>query len=206
MDLLEIIMLLIGIAVIIISSIIVKNKSSEGDISKEKEQDKLLKISQEYKEKLTATSDELMADTEEYLSRLSNEKIMAVSEFSDQVLEKINYNHEEVVFLYNMLNNKEKELKELVKEFGNTEQKTKDYIEDNKYESGPDKPKRINVQAQAMNGSSSSVDEEASQSTTINNAEILKLHSEGQSIMEISKQLGIGQGEIKLIIELYKGK
>ena len=41
---------------------------------------------------------------------------MAVSEFSDQILEKIEQNHKEVVFLYDMLNEKENEMKEFVQE------------------------------------------------------------------------------------------
>lgn len=42
---------------------------------------------------------------------------------------------------------------------------------------------------------------------TINNPklkEIIKLHEEGKSISEISKSLNIGQGEVKLIMELNK--
>lgn len=42
---------------------------------------------------------------------------------------------------------------------------------------------------------------------TINNPklkEIIKLHEEGKNISEISKSLNIGQGEVKLIMELNK--
>ena len=35
------------------------------------------------------------------------------------------------------------------------------------------------------------------------NDEIIALHKSGKSIMEISKLLGMGQGEVKLIIDLY---
>ena len=38
---------------------------------------------------------------------------MEFDEFSAQLMEKINHNHEEVVFMYNMLNEKEKEIKEI---------------------------------------------------------------------------------------------
>lgn len=44
--------------------------------------------------------------TERALERVTNEKIMAVNEYSDTVLEEINKNHKEVVFLYDMLNDK----------------------------------------------------------------------------------------------------
>ena len=35
------------------------------------------------------------------------------------------------------------------------------------------------------------------------NDKILKMHSEGKSVMEISKELGMGQGEVQLILGLY---
>ena len=200
MDLLEIVMLIIGVAVIIISSIIVNRKPKEGDNNDDSDvQEKLALIREQYKESLTATSDELITNAEDYLSRLSNEKIMAVSEFSDQILDKINHNHEEVVFLYNMLNNKERELKEFAKELDNSKDVTKE----------SKSSKRVNVQAQVIdNDGISSVDKDLNQnqSFSINNKEILKLYSEGLSIMDISRQLGIGQGEVKLIIDLYKDK
>ena len=41
-----------------------------------------------------------MEKTERSMERLTNEKMMAVNEFSDTVLEQINKNHKEAVFLY----------------------------------------------------------------------------------------------------------
>ena len=32
---------------------------------------------------------------------------------------------------------------------------------------------------------------------------ILELHKKGKSIREISRELGMGQGEVKLVIDLY---
>ena len=55
-----------------------------------------------------------MDTTEERMNRLCNDKIMAVDEFSQQILEKIDANHQEVVFMYNLLGEKENELKELM--------------------------------------------------------------------------------------------
>lgn len=55
-----------------------------------------------------------MEKTERSLERLSNEKIMAVNEYSDTVLAEIHKNHEEAMFLYDMLNNKHTNLKETV--------------------------------------------------------------------------------------------
>ena len=48
--------------------------------------------------------------SERTMERISNEKIMAVHEYSDTVLEEIHKNHEEVVFLYDMLKGKRENL------------------------------------------------------------------------------------------------
>ena len=55
---------------------------------------------------------EQIARSERTMERISNEKIMAVNEYSDTVLEEIHKNHEEVVFLYDMLKNKKAGLTE----------------------------------------------------------------------------------------------
>lgn len=210
MNLLEIIMLIIGITIFVISCRLVSRHSNElGKSEISHVQNDFAMVKEEQKESLTAVSEEVITSTEDYLSKLSNEKIMAVSEFSDQILEKINHNHEEVVFLYNMLNHKEKELKEIVKEFDLAERKTKDLLDKSKKEPETSRPRRVNIQAQAVNANNiSSVNDNSliSQSLPFNNAEILKLSAEGHSILDISRQLGIGQGEVKLIIDLYKDK
>lgn len=61
-----------------------------------------------------------MEKTERSLERLSNEKIMAVSEYSDTVLSEIHKNHEEAMFLYDMLNSKHVNLKDTVSEVNRT--------------------------------------------------------------------------------------
>ena len=64
--------------------------------------------------KLTEISEEEMQQqiekSERSMERISNEKIMAVNEYSDTVLEEIHKSHEEVVFLYDMLKNRKESL------------------------------------------------------------------------------------------------
>lgn len=66
--------------------------------------------------KLTEISEEEMRQqiekSERSMERISNEKIMAVNEYSDTVLEEIHKSHEEVVFLYDMMKNKKESLSE----------------------------------------------------------------------------------------------
>ncbi|HHT98131.1 MAG TPA: hypothetical protein GXZ90_09595, partial [Clostridiales bacterium] len=57
---------------------------------------------------------EEIEDAENKLKNISNEKIISVNDFSEQILEKIKYNHDEVVFLYNMLIEKEENIKKVL--------------------------------------------------------------------------------------------
>lgn len=64
--------------------------------------------------------------TERQLEKLSNEKIMAVDEYSETVLKKINDNHQEAVFLYDMLNDKDQKLKDSGLELENKNEEIKE--------------------------------------------------------------------------------
>ncbi|MDE6622072.1 MAG: hypothetical protein K2K74_16615 [Lachnospiraceae bacterium] len=58
--------------------------------------------------------------TERASERISNEKIMAINEYSETVLADINKSHQEVIFLYDMLNDKHNNLKETIKHVDKT--------------------------------------------------------------------------------------
>jgi uncharacterized protein YneF (UPF0154 family) len=57
--------------------------------------------------------EEQIATIRRAMEKLSNEKIMAINEYSDTVLESMNKTHNEIMFLYSMLNDKHKELTDL---------------------------------------------------------------------------------------------
>lgn len=67
-------------------------------------------------EALNGMSEEIAGKAEIQLEKLSNEKIMMVHEYADTVLEEIGKNHQEVMFLYSMLDDKDREVKNTVKE------------------------------------------------------------------------------------------
>ena len=71
-----------------------------------------------------------MEKTERSMERVTNEKIMAVNEYSDTVLEEINKNHKEVLFLYDMLNDKHDKLKNTVSEATRTAEEIKQTVRD----------------------------------------------------------------------------
>lgn len=91
-----------------------KNESKEQTIRLGETVGAMMQGKQDLPELLQGKAEDIIDKADEQLSRISNEKIMSVSEYSDQVLEKINQNHQEVVFLYNMLNEKEEELKKMM--------------------------------------------------------------------------------------------
>ena len=111
---LEIALFVLGAAFIIISFFIVDNVSgsSRGVSDRTLAGDTLRRISADAIEEMNHRSDLILADSEEKLESISNDKIIAVGEYSDQILEKINGNHKEVVFLYQMLSDKEEALKD----------------------------------------------------------------------------------------------
>lgn len=124
MTTLEILLLILG-AVIFIASFIVPESKSELDAAdKQLTQEKLQELLQEemknVRSQVADAVDETvhysMKKTERGLERLTNEKMTAVSEYAQTVLEDIHKNHEEVMFLYDMLNNKHENLKETATE------------------------------------------------------------------------------------------
>lgn len=121
----EIILIIIGI-VAIVASFYITEKLSQQDleqISLMSEAD-LKKISEnqvkEMKDKvenaLEDIIDESLEVTQRGLEKETNNKIMAVSEYSETVLESIHSAHNEITFLYTMLNDKQTETAELVGE------------------------------------------------------------------------------------------
>lgn len=193
---------------------------------------------------LSAVTEETIIKTEDELSKLSNEKIIAVHDFSNQVLNKINMNHEEVIFLYNMLNEKEQEIKKLLAEADAAKKHLGDEPGDSsKYDSNSGNLNKRNVNANnverliqdyqkeagikensSYKPSASSrkskkdksfdkkniiepknkivvTEEEGSKEN--HNKEIIALYKDGASVMEIAKALDLGQGEVKLVIDLY---
>ncbi len=230
----EIALIIIGIIVIIISCVVVDNSSkmknqmigkSLSSLEEKLTDEDKKHLMDKMKELLGEVREETILRTEDTLSKLSNEKILAVNEFSDQIMEKIKRNHEEVVFLYNMLNDKEKDLKATVREIDSSQKRVQDILESKSENdklqavknaktqaaakalshtqtSQVDKPSRAVIQKSEIPAEVSTVSGPSSN----NNSQILALYSQGRSVVEISKLLGLGQGEVKLVIDLFKGK
>ena len=117
---LEIAMIVIGLAAVIYS---VRISDNSGKVPKEDfdepvgaSREKEKKQLQEMLDSFTRKAETVYEDLDERMSQVSNEKIMGISEYSDQVIGKIEKNHDEVVFLFDMMNEKQEEVKKLVHE------------------------------------------------------------------------------------------
>ncbi len=118
MGALEIILLAAGAIIFIVSFCIPvkqeKLKEETRTLARQEVKSLVLKELEQVRGRLTELSEEEMQQqidkSERTMERISNEKIMAVHEYSDTVLEEIHKNHEEVVFLYDMLKGKRENL------------------------------------------------------------------------------------------------
>lgn len=122
MSTIEIVLLVLGIIAFILSFLI-SDKSSEKTeetISKEKIQQL---VEEEYgntKEHLQDMVDETVSysieKAERSLERITNEKILALGEYSDTIMNQISTNHQETVFMYDMLSTSKEELMKAINE------------------------------------------------------------------------------------------
>ncbi|MDE7422849.1 MAG: hypothetical protein K2N51_04035 [Lachnospiraceae bacterium] len=279
----SVLLIIVGIIIIFISyviseKILEKDTTRQGEFSFDQSifdkiwKEKEAKFREDMDKIIQERADETTNYVEDKLAHISNEKIMAVSEYSDQILENIDKNHKEVVFLYDMLNEKENEMKDFVQEIDKSkvvleeiahkelekqkmiqhkriqkeleEQKRKTeekerqkddlmmsgYISDKTAENTELEEKEIITpiaqeevkEEKSVLERMEGVVEEAPSEEKIkepkpakqvelpivednNNQVILDLYNEGKTIMEIAKLLGKGQGEVKLVIDLFQG-
>lgn len=247
----ELILLIAGALVFTISFLLPtgkkekKEEEAEVRIPEEELREKIEGEVREAQQKINDIVEETvkysMEKTERVMEKTSNEKIMAINEFSNTVLEQIGKNHKEAVFLYDMLNDKHDKLKNTVSEAMTVEGKLKEELEQAKF--SPIQAERITVlpdltaesEAGAAKGPARkrkpsparTKAEEAVQSenqadrketakhvdvsmaaagkngSRNNNEKIRELHKAGKSNMAIAKELGLGIGEVKLVLDLF---
>lgn len=250
MSLLEVLLLLAGSAIFIISFRLPVKREEQLEETKElaKEEIKAL-VDQELthvKEHVEGAVDETITyaveKTERFMDKMSNEKMMAINEYSDTVIEDIHKSHSEVLFLYDMLNDKYENLKvtaaevnKTVKEAREVQSLTEEQPSGMESKAGPvseESPVQNEVEPDEeetellpeeeepfWKGDNVRVtDKEAARQQPAqigisfadiemenNNEEILRLHKEGKSKVAIAKELGLGVGEVKLVIDLFEG-
>ena len=294
MDIIVIICLIIGVGCIG-ASFFIKEKADIDNHEKEKiaeeirgkalSEDSIKKVmtrvEKGFSEKLSAISEDKLGGFADKMSEIANDKMLAINDMSGQLMEKIEQNHKEVIFLYDMLNEKSDYLKDFsakidglrhelereeerikalnndlddkmikVKEVRQTviakpvapvevkQEKSRRVPTGIEQAKAAIKPAEVPAQAKNLVKMKKEVEDipsdindifEADERDIFKDAEvpeiteeideidlspeiteelstndkILKMHSEGKSVMEISKELGMGQGEVQLILGLY---
>ena len=215
MEMMEIVLLIVGVCVFVASFLLPAIKDSDVKMNKEMAQGEIKEMvaqqMNEIKQQVDDTVEEAVAyameKTERSLERISNEKIMAVSEYSDTVLAEISRNHQEVMFLYDMLNDKHTSLKKTVtvveKKAKEAEAIAKEAFHSLKPEILPatekEEPKAAATESPKI---TTPVFEKVTRENS--NEAILKLYKQGKDKVQIAKELGLGVGEVELVIGLFR--
>lgn len=161
------------------------------------------------------------------LEKVTNDKIMAISEYSDTVIESMNKTHNEIMFLYSMLNDKHTELTGMAADLQRLAADVRS-LEEKAPLTAPqaaperaaavsaasavtlvpvekaDTTERETAAAPAEQKEEMPETEETKQEGL--HAEILKLKKLGMTEVQIAKKLGIGIGEVRLVNGLYRGE
>ena len=214
MGILEVVLLIAGIVIFIGSFLLPSGK--ESGINKEAAKEEIKGLMEEemqtvrsqMQDKMDETSEDALEKAERSLERLTNEKIMAVSEYSDTVLQEIHKNHEEAMFLYDMLNNKHANIKDTVSKMDKAvkaaEDKAKVKAEENVKTQKENVTEEQLTEVQPSGSPEIGFMGETAEEGQNNNEKILEMHRQGKSTVAIAKELGLGVGEVKLVIDLYK--
>lgn len=217
----EITLIIVGIIFLLVS-FLVQEKLSPKDIESitslsENElkiiaEKQLKNANDQIEDAITDTVEEKKETTKRELEKETNEKIMAIDEYSNTVLESMNKTHNEILFLYSMLNDKHTELTDLaaqLQQFSEQLKNTENEALENLSLAAKDVQKKVDASEPIDENAAIRASFEASQALQdqINhNERILALHQQGLSNVEIARELGLGLGEVKLVIGLFKGE
>ncbi|EOS21792.1 hypothetical protein C806_03933 [Lachnospiraceae bacterium 3-1] len=231
MTTIEIILLIIGV-VMMVASFFVTEKLSNQDLDKIAElsteemqrilerslTDAQVKVDNMVDQVIDHSIEKSMEVVERALDKETNEKMRAITEYSDTVLESIHKTHNEVMFLYSMLNDKHSELTKYagnlaqlaihLEELQENVQKTLDQSDEilNTAQASakpvrtpePDSPKLEPKEEAPV------VPQKEEDETLSHNQMILNMYRQGKNAVDIAKELGLGVGEVKLVIGLFR--
>ncbi len=220
MNTLEILLLLIGTIVTVVSFLLVaksnedtKEKNSNNMIVSDSNDEiiakSIIEKKNEFEESIKGINEQYMEDTKKELNQTTNEKMIVIQEFADQLIDDIKNNREEVFFLYQLLNEKENTLRK-------SDISISTNVREQKTEYGQAEALNIVKSKDIKESSKENLKQEVTYTDDSNEAEfdiedkkekykkIIGLYNQGNSITEISKTLSLGQGEVKLYIDINK--
>ena len=195
-----IVLIVIGIICVIISIIlgITDNKEQADTASYVSDYDSAKQVSQVSKaidDIIEKKMQDIEEKTEASLDKISNTKILEMNEYADNVLKEINRNHNEVMFMYDMLNEKDKEIKTTVKSVNATSTQAGGM--------GTVRERLIKLDETQKAPQRISVDEFPLDDKLDKNQKIMTLYNNGYNDVDIAKRLKLGVGEVRLVIKLY---
>jgi len=212
MGALEIFLLIAGAILIAATYIFSEKFSKDNDVTPEigKNAADIAReiVKKEVETQISLLIDDKIEDANISLNKIVNDKMLSLGSYTDEISTNIEKNHNEVMFLYNMLNDKEKVLKDTIRDIEALKLSIKKMaiVNDMAAEKSENKDK-----IDKIDNENNKFKEEKKESlrthnpTSVNNnAMILKLFKDGKSNIEIAKELGLGMGEVRLVIDLFK--
>ena len=230
------ILLLIGV-VFMIGSFFVTEKLSPSELNQiaELSEEELKRISDRglknaetrIEDAIDEQVDQSSEKVDRSLEKVTNDKIMAISEYSDTVIESMNKTHNEIMFLYSMLNDKHTELTGMAADLQRLAADVRSLEEKAPLTAPQAAPERaatvsaasavtlVPVEKADTTGRETAAapaeqkeempETEGTKQEGLH-AEILKLKKLGMTEVQIAKKLGIGIGEVRLVNGLYRGE
>lgn len=200
----EIVLLVIGIICVIVGIILGITDNNQDDdktvtVSDYDAATQVSQVSQTIDSIIERKMQDIEDKTEARLDKISNTKILEMNEYADGVLKEINRNHNEVMFMYDMLNEKDKEIKTTVKDVNVTRANRGITYSDKKPAT------QTQIKSGGRNVAEHDISEIMADNSLSTNEKIVKLYNAGCSDVDIAKQLKIGVGEVRLIINLNTG-
>lgn len=213
-----VVLIILGI-IFIFASFAVTSKLEKNDEDEETVIKLPKKLSDEQKEKIDKLINEYMdehvdgklSDIDAKLSEIVNQKTLALGDYAVTVNEEIERNHNEVMFLYSMLSDKQKEIMTTATMVDDYRKDVEAFVQANQITM---EQQVQNQEEEELQEAIKEIDENIAEESTEEEVQpvdsskdiILEMHKSGLSILEIAKHLGLGVGEVKLVVDLYQGE
>ena len=208
-----IVLMIIGIVFIFVSFAFAEKLSK-----KDEPEEEVIKVptelTEEQKAKIKKLIDDYMDENvdgkmdeiEGKLSEIVNQKTLALGDYAVTVNEEIERNHNEVMFLYSMLADKQKEIMTTANMVDDYRKDVEASVAENNLYQNP--PQEEQIFEEEMTELEVALEEELEEETPVDSNKdiILEMYKSGLSILEIAKHLGLGVGEVKLVVDLYQGE
>lgn len=227
MTTLQIVLLVIGL-ICLVGSFFISEKLSASDLGEMKKMSQqeikvildteLTNAQESIETKIQDTLEMKLEDMERKSDKETNEKILSISEYSDTVLNSMNKSHQEIVFMYDMLNDKQEKMTVMTKELQEMEStvlQMQQVLDEKLLQIQEETQRQITLSGEEISQTAQkqelSVEEVLQQQinemeeeyTPGDNENILELYKQGLGEVEIAKKLGRGLGEVKLILGLF---